>query len=193
MDAHTARAAFAAELARRRADAELSLGKLAGLAHASRGYLHHIERGRRWPTVGVARALDTALEARGALLAAWDVGERAAVPVSADPDEFERFERALADPRRTDAAVVGHLRRMLAEQRRAEDALGPRRLLPPVLAQVSVIDAMARDARGPIRRELLEVASHYDQFAAWMAQDTIGPRGCDQALRPGNGGGAGDR
>ena len=92
MDTDTARAAFAAELARRRADAELSLGKLAGLAHASRGYLHHIERGRRW-----------------------------------------------------------------------------------------------------IRRELLDVASHYDQFAAWMAQDTIGPRGCDQALRPGNGGGPGDR
>jgi len=78
-----------------------------------------------------------------------------AVPVSAGPDEFERFERALTDPRRTDAAVVGHLRRMLAEQRRAEDALGPRRLLPPVLAQVGAIDVMARDARGPVHRELL--------------------------------------
>lgn len=41
--------------------------------------------------------------ADGALLTAWQAGEaaRAAMPT---PDEFDRFERALAAPRRTDAA-----------------------------------------------------------------------------------------
>jgi len=117
--------------------------------------------------------LDAALDASGALLAAWEVAAAAVTPASAAPDEMERFERALADPRRTDPAVVEHLRRMLAEQRRAEDVLGARLLPPPVLAQVGVIDAMARDARGPVRRELLEVGSHYRQFAGWMRQDRM--------------------
>jgi len=125
----------------------------------------------------VARALDTALGAGGALTATWAAADTATSPAPAGPDEFERFEQALANPRRTDDAVVEHLRRMLAEQRRAEDALGPRRLLPPVLAQIEVIANLARNARGPVRRELLGVASHYDQFVAWMAQDSMNPVG----------------
>lgn len=176
MDAHP-RAGFAAELARRRAEAGLSLADVAAAAHVARGYVHHIEHGHRWPSPAVARALDTALGAGGALAATWAVADATVAPAPADPDEFERFERALANPRRTDDAVVEHLRRMLAEQRRAEDALGPRRLLPPVLTQIEVIANLARDARGSVRRELLEVSSHHDQFAAWMAQDSMNPVG----------------
>jgi transcriptional regulator with XRE-family HTH domain len=63
------RADFAAELARRRADAGLSLADLAAGAHVHRGYAHHVEHGRRWPTAGVVQALDAALHADGALLA----------------------------------------------------------------------------------------------------------------------------
>ena len=112
---------------------------------------------------------------RGAREAA-DVFERAvAVPV--DPDEFERFNAALANPRRTDAAVVEHLARVLAEQRRAEDTLGARRLLGPVLAQIHVIDDLVRQARGPVRAAVLEIAAHYAEFAGWMYQDTTDTAG----------------
>ena len=165
------RADFAAELARRRADVGFSLTELAARAHVHRGYLHRLERGERWPSITVVRAVDTALGANGVLLGIWKVADA----VVATPDDFERFEHALAAPRRTDAAVVEHLARVLAEQRRAEDALGPRRLLPPVLVQLKVIEQLVTDTRGPVRRELLTVGSHFEQFAAWMFQDSMDP------------------
>lgn len=169
------RADFAAELARRRADAELSLADVAMQAHVHRAYVHRIERGERWPGETVARALDAALGGDGALLTTWQAAD--ARPTASDPDEFDRFERALAAPRRTDHAVVEHLARMLAEQRRAEDALGARRLRPVVHAQIKVIDELVTDTREPVRRELLAVGSHYCQFAGWLGQDTMDTAG----------------
>jgi transcriptional regulator with XRE-family HTH domain len=173
------RADFAAQLARRRADAGLSLADLAARAHVHRGYAHHVEHGRRWPTEAVARALDDALEADGALLTAWGIGEAAGTAMPT-PDEFDRFERALATPRRTDAAVVKHLARMLAEQRRAEDTLGARRMRGPVLTQLQFIDHLATDTPEPVLRELLTVGSHYQQFAAWLAQDAMDAAGASK-------------
>lgn len=70
------RAEFAAELARQRANAGLSLANVADQAHINRGYLWHVEHGRRWPTETVARALDAALDADGALLAIWGAADR---------------------------------------------------------------------------------------------------------------------
>ncbi len=74
------RGQFAAELRRWRDCAGLSLGELAGRAHVNRGYVGHIEHGQRWPSHSVTTALDDALDARGALLAAWTVGDCAAPP-----------------------------------------------------------------------------------------------------------------
>ncbi len=173
------RASFAEQLAALRSGADLSLADVGTAAHVARGYVHHIEHGRRWPTQRVAKALDTALGAEGALLAAWEAADilPRAVAVPADPDEFERFSAALANPRRTDAAVVEHLARVLAEQRRAEDTLGARQLLRPVLAQIHVIDDLVRQARGPVRAAMLEIAAHYAEFAGWMYQDTTDTAG----------------
>jgi hypothetical protein len=47
------------------------------LAHVVRGYVHHIEQGRRWPSAGAVKALDAAPGADGVLLAAWELGARA--------------------------------------------------------------------------------------------------------------------
>lgn len=77
MDSH-GRARFAEELRRFRDRAGLSLGELAERAHVNRGYVGHIEHGQRWPSRSVATALDDALDARGALLVAWTVGDCAA-------------------------------------------------------------------------------------------------------------------
>ncbi len=46
-----------------------------------------------------------------------------------------------------------------------------------MLAQLNVIAGLARDARGRVRHALLEVTSHYDQFAAWMRQDSMDAAG----------------
>lgn len=88
MDGH-GRGQFAADLRRLRDHAGLSLGELAGRAHVNRGYVGHIEHGHRWPSRSVATALDDALDARGALLAAWTVGDCAAPPaaVKTGPDD----------------------------------------------------------------------------------------------------------
>jgi transcriptional regulator with XRE-family HTH domain len=72
------RADFAAELARRRAAAGLSLADLAKRAHLHRGYAGNVEHGHRWPTETVARALDSALDAGGELLDTWKAANRAA-------------------------------------------------------------------------------------------------------------------
>lgn len=166
---------FAAELARRRAEAGMSLADVAVRAHVHRAYVHNVEHGRRWPSEAVARALDTALGADGALLTTWAAGE--AATAATDPDEFDRFEQALQAPRRTDTAVVEHLARVLAEQRRAEDVLGARRLRPVVHAQIKVIDELVTDTREPVRHELLTVGAHYCQFAGWLGQDTMDTTG----------------
>lgn len=73
---HSVTACLRRELARRRADAGLSLADVANRAHVHRGYAHHIEHGRRWPTQTVVRALDAALVADGALLAIWQAADR---------------------------------------------------------------------------------------------------------------------
>lgn len=70
------RAGFATELARRRAEAGMSLADLAAGAHTHRGYVGNVEHAKRWPTETVARALDTALHADGELLAAWEAADR---------------------------------------------------------------------------------------------------------------------
>ncbi|MGH3852831.1 MAG: helix-turn-helix transcriptional regulator [Pseudonocardiaceae bacterium] len=99
------------------------------------------------------------------------------VVAPADPDEFTRFSAVLANPQRTDAAVVEHFARVLAEQRCAEDTLGARRLLGPVLAQIQVIDVLIRQVRSPVRTAVLEVKAHYEEFAGWMRQDATDSAG----------------
>lgn len=69
------RVRFAEQLAILRAQAGLSLAEVATAAHVARGYVHHLEHGRRWPTRSVAELLDTALSADGALLAIWKAAD----------------------------------------------------------------------------------------------------------------------
>jgi transcriptional regulator with XRE-family HTH domain len=128
------RASFAEQLAARRAEADLSLADVAIAAHIARGYVHHVEHGRRWPTQRVAKALDNALDAGGALLAAWEVAD--ALPragaVPADPEVRERVARAGRHPRRVDSATIRALADLLAATRRLEDRIGSAAVLPGI-------------------------------------------------------------
>jgi transcriptional regulator with XRE-family HTH domain len=61
---------FGEKLRRTRLDRGLSLTKLAQVAHYNKGYLSRLESGQKPPSEEAARACDTALDARGELIAA---------------------------------------------------------------------------------------------------------------------------
>ncbi|MFI7338169.1 helix-turn-helix domain-containing protein [Streptomyces sp. NPDC050085] len=67
----TARGMFAAEARRLRAEAGLSLTRVAESARCDKGYLSRIERGEKFPKEAVVLALDEALGARGLLSKLW--------------------------------------------------------------------------------------------------------------------------
>ncbi|MEV3855338.1 helix-turn-helix transcriptional regulator [Streptomyces sp. NPDC050095] len=67
----TARGMFATEARRLRAEAGLSLTRVAESARCDKGYLSRIERGEKFPKEAVALALDEALGARGLLSKLW--------------------------------------------------------------------------------------------------------------------------
>jgi transcriptional regulator with XRE-family HTH domain len=69
------RETFASQVAALRSRAGLSLAELGAAAHVARGYVHHIEHGRRWPSRSVAVALDSSLSAEGTLLAVWEAAD----------------------------------------------------------------------------------------------------------------------
>ena len=92
------RAGFADLLRTLRADAGLSLTDLGTAAHVARGYIHHLEHGRRWPSRTFAQALDRALDADGVLLDAWAAADGRTYgphPQLANPDDQERIALVL--------------------------------------------------------------------------------------------------
>ena len=88
------------------------------------------------------------------------------------PDDRERVQLAVARPARVDAAVVDALGRVLAVQRRAEDSVGSALMIAPVHGQLETIEHLTRDARGPVRTPLVNVAAQWAQFAGWLYANT---------------------
>jgi transcriptional regulator with XRE-family HTH domain len=134
------RADFAAQLARERAAAKLSLANLAEKAHVHRGYLHNVEHGRRWPSEDVTRALDAALNADGALLATWDAANRVPSTCHTDGQLTELLELAA----RAEASDVGSTTLELLDLRvdemaRAYTRAPPAELLRDVRASLGLI------------------------------------------------------
>lgn len=165
----TGRAAFAAELACLRSEAGQSLADVAAAAHVARGYVHHVEHGRRWPSRPVAAAHDRALGAGGRLLAAWVTAE--AEPPADDPNDFDELE-AVELARRVAASDLGG--ETLAQLEAAFDDLAtaypvtaPAELLGRVRTHLGYVRRLV-DARGTLdeRRRLLVVAGWLSLLAA---------------------------
>lgn len=76
--------------------------------------------------------------------------------------------------------MVDSLAAVLAGQRRIDDAMGSAALPRPVNAQLAMIERLVVDARGPVRREVLDVAHQWAQFAGWLHTSAGKP---DQARR----------
>ncbi len=121
-----ARAGFASELARLRAQKGRSLADVAVAAHVHRTYLSHVEHGRRWPSRSVTEALDGALDADGALIALWADGPSATGPVG--------------------SGVVGYDGAGLAELHALAEHAERSDVTPTVLDTIdAAVDGLARD------------------------------------------------
>jgi hypothetical protein len=113
----------------------------------------------------MADRLDEILKAGGAL--------RALLPTDAaglvlTADDRSRIAYNIEHPSRIDPAAVAALGDVLAAQRRLDDTLGPRLILPSTTAQLVTVTDLLRDAGGPHRDALAEVVAEYTQFAGWL-------------------------
>jgi hypothetical protein len=148
------------------ADRGISVRGLAKLVHYDQGGMSRILRGLQPCPPYLARAIDDALEAGGEICQA----AAAARPLdgSLNPDRRDRLEWTERHPGRVDETALAALASVLAAQRKAEDVLGSRAVLRPVLEQLAVVDALADEARGPMRPAVIDVAQQWAQFAGWL-------------------------
>lgn len=180
------RSDFAADLARRRADAGMSLANVAARAHVNRGYVHRVERGERWPSRAVGRALDAAVAADGALLARWEAADREPqeLSTSRDGQPTELLELA-ARARASDvgSTTLDLLARSVDEMARAYTRLPPAELLRRVRASTRQIGSLL-DGRATLaqRRRLLTSAGWLALLAATLHVD-LGQRSAAGAAR----------
>lgn len=174
---------FAAQLARRRADARKSLANLARQAHVHRGYLHNVEHGRRWPGEAVTRALDSALDADGTLLAAWEVANRVRV-TSTDGRPTELLELAArAQASDVTSTTLNLLDTNIDTMARAYTRAPPAELLRDVRTSARQVGSLL-DGRATLtqRRRLLTAAGWLALLAATLHVD-LGQRGAATAAR----------
>ncbi|WP_214411365.1 hypothetical protein [Sphaerisporangium fuscum] len=89
--------------------------------------------------------------------------------------DAERLDEAARAPRRLDLGVLDSLAHVLAAQRRTEDLVGSAPLLGVVTAQLTVVERLVIDSRGPFRRPMLDMASQWSQFAGWLHANSSRP------------------
>ncbi len=106
-----------------------------------------------------------ALTAGGATVLAW-------LTHRIDPDELGRVEVAIDDPQRVDLPVVAHLEALLAEYRRLDDVIGPRRLIAPVRSTCALVDLLCKGAASTVRQALLSLSAQYQQELGWLYADS---------------------
>ena len=178
---------FADELSRLLAERGMSQRELARRANYDTGHINKICRGTKPATPKLAARLDDVLDTGGALMALVNRRQvlAGAAAIAAAPMlgtlDAERLAWAHRHPPRIDAAVVQSLADVLAAQRRAEDSVGPRAVMRPVLAQLAEIEDLVRQARGPVRPALVEVAQQWAQYSAYLHRDAGNTEG-DRAL-----------
>lgn len=139
----------------------LSLRQLGALTYISAAQISQWETGRRRPTLDNATILDHALEAGGALAAL-------VTETPDDRDAAERIAHAVASPSLIDAGHVEALATQLAMSRHLDDTFPASALLPAVEGQLATTQILARDARGPVARDVHLVAVQFEQFAGWL-------------------------
>jgi transcriptional regulator with XRE-family HTH domain len=173
--------AFPATLRSLRQARDWTLRALGGRAFLSATQVWELEQGTKKPSLRSAAALDAALEAEGVLAAMVHVG------AGVEAEDQERILHAMRKPARLDRHAVGALTEVLSAQRRLDDAIAARTLLPASVPQWRTVSQLARNARGPAADELHAVAAEWTQYVGWLQaearQDGAAVRTLNQAAR----------
>jgi transcriptional regulator with XRE-family HTH domain len=166
---------FAEELRSLMAARGVSGRALARLVPCDDGLICKYKSGKRQPSARMAKLIDDALSADGALVALAGPGRRAVLAgglvglaAVVGPERADRLDWIARHPRAVDAAAVDSLAAVLAGQRRADDALGSALVTAPVMAQLATVEDLAAGARGPIRPAVVDIAAQWSQFAAHL-------------------------
>ncbi len=170
---------FVDEVRRLMAERGLSLRALAKAASYDPSYLSKVLSGHKPASPHLARVLDDALGAGGTL--AESVTQ--VFDGTLTQDRRDRLDWVARTPRGTDLAAVDALAEVLASQRRTEDCLGSEAMLRPVRAQMTVIETLVGEARGPVRPRLVHVAGQWGQYLGWLYANTGDRAGGDDWLR----------
>ncbi|NKY52491.1 hypothetical protein [Nocardia vermiculata] len=94
-----------------------------------------------------------------------------AITAALNIDEVERTIRAVATPRRADAAVLDNVEAMLNQARLQDDLLGPQAAIRTTLTQVDVAEALLAGPRDPLERRLKSLRSKISTSAGWQLFD----------------------
>ena len=136
--------------------------------------------GKQAPSAKMARWIDNALGAEGALAALAGPDRRAVLAgsllagsmLAIGPDTRDLLAWAERHPPHISTAVVDSLAELLTSQRRADDVLGSAVMLQPGLAQLTAVENLVRQASGPVRPALLHIAQQWAQFGGWLCRNT---------------------
>ena len=153
-----------------------SQGRLAAALADASGYAtltgHDVsrwERGKRTPRFWLphlARVLGldlAALERDAYGDPAPEQVEHASLVVDSD-----RLAYVALHPRRVVRPALGALGTVLASTRRLEDAIGATPVLHPVRGHLVYVEALAGEARGEIRRDVVDQAGQWAEYIGWL-------------------------
>lgn len=150
------------DLARRALrDAGYSMKAAARAMNYDPAYLSRVLNGKQRPSESLLSAMDSLVGAGGAL-----------AETVMDKDDAERVARSTQNPSRLDSGTVDALAGVLTAYRRLDDTAQPKSVIPATMAQMDEVLRMLREARGPHRDRLAEVASEWAQFAGWLHAQT---------------------
>lgn len=175
---------FATELQALMQARGISGAALARLAHCDPALICRYKKGTQQPSAMMALQIDEILGAGGelAMLAGPDrrsvlaSGIVAGALLGADAaGRLVRHQPAV------DPAAIAALAAVLASQRRADDAFGSAVMMQPVAAQVTAVRSLVRQATGPLRPALVDVAQQWTQFSAYQHRQA-GKYPADRAL-----------
>ena len=156
---------FGEEIRRLMAERRVGLRELARQVNYDPGYLSKVVNGRKAVSRDLARRLDEALGAGGALAASRATPDLRGTFAY---DDEERLILAARCPRRLDRGIIRSLAEVLAAEYRLAYQVGPVTMLKAVTAQLSVVGNLTRETRAPLRGEVLGIAGQYAHFAGWL-------------------------
>src|SRR6266571_3387145 len=155
---------FTAEVRRFMTERGMSLRGLARAAGYDPSYLSKILSGRKPASPYMARCLDEALGAGGAI-------EQTVSPPADLRADSQSPALVEAYPGPVAPELVGYFRGQLPGHYQADMFLGPRHLVPTVKTQTELIIQLVQTAEARVRRDLLGVGAAYTALLGWLYQD----------------------